>query len=114
MTIKRLLLALAGMLAGWLGVLVVVGLLSDAAPAYVVMLPPGDLIGRLESDVAIMAAGAVQRDGDLGPAGAGAAAVPGGRAFGATSRAAGLFAAAQTLTEPRAKDLAAVILRQKG
>ena len=57
MTIKRLLLALCGMVAGWLGVLVVVGLLSDAAPAYVVMLPPGDLIGRLESDVAIMAAG---------------------------------------------------------
>ena len=47
MTIKRLLLALCGMFAGWLGVLVVVGLLSDAAPAYVVMLPPGDLIGRL-------------------------------------------------------------------
>ena len=57
MTIKRLLLALAGMLAGWLGVLVVVGLLSDAAPAYVVMLPPGDLIGRLDPDIAIMAAG---------------------------------------------------------
>ena len=57
MTIERLLLALAGMVAGWLGVLVTVGLISDAAPAYVVMLPPAGFLGRLDSDVAIMAAG---------------------------------------------------------
>ena len=40
MTIKRLLLALVGMFSGWLAVLVMVGLFSDAAPAYVVPLPP--------------------------------------------------------------------------
>ncbi len=57
MTIRRLLLALAGMFAGWLAVLVLVGLFSDAAPAFVVVLPPGDLLGRLDPDIAIMAAG---------------------------------------------------------
>lgn len=57
MTIKRLLLALAGMVAGWLGVLVLVGLFSDAAPAFVVVLPPGDLLGGLDPDISVMAAG---------------------------------------------------------
>lgn len=57
MTIKRLLLGLAGMFAGWLAVLVTVGLISDAAPAYVVVLPPQGLIGRLDPDIAVMAAG---------------------------------------------------------
>ena len=56
MTIKRLLLALAGMLAGWLAVLVIVGLFSDAAPAFVVVLPSADLLGRLDSGIAVMAA----------------------------------------------------------
>ena len=57
MTIKRLLLALVGMFSGWLAVLVMVGLFSDAAPAYVVPLPPQGLIGRLGPDIAIMTAG---------------------------------------------------------
>ncbi|MBA4491061.1 hypothetical protein [Paracoccus sp. S1E-3] len=57
MTIRRLLLALAGMFAGWLAVLVVVGLFSDAAPAFVVVLPPEGLLTRLDPDVAVMAAG---------------------------------------------------------
>lgn len=57
MTIRRLLLALPAMFAGWLAVLVMVGLFSDAAPGAVVLLPPTDLIGRLDPDIAVMAAG---------------------------------------------------------
>ncbi|MFD1795168.1 hypothetical protein FQV27_14165 [Paracoccus aurantiacus] len=57
MTIRRLILGLAGMFAGWIAVLVAVGLASDAAPAYVVPLPPDALISRLDPDVSVMAAG---------------------------------------------------------
>ena len=57
MTIKRLALALLGMCAGWLAVLVAVGLFSDAAPGAVVLLPPAGLLGRLDPDIAVMAAG---------------------------------------------------------
>ncbi|NHF72881.1 hypothetical protein [Paracoccus xiamenensis] len=57
MTIRRLVLSLPLMFAGWLAVLVAVGLISDAAPAYVVPLPPGDLIGRLDPDISVMATG---------------------------------------------------------
>lgn len=54
MTIKAVLIGLAGMVAGWVAVLVLVGLLSDAAPAQVVILPSAHLIENLPPDVAIM------------------------------------------------------------
>lgn len=57
MTIRRLALSLAGMFAGWLSVLAVVALLSDAAPAHVVVFPRADLLARLEADTVLLAAG---------------------------------------------------------
>jgi hypothetical protein len=54
MTIKHLLLALPCLLLTWLGILVAVSLMSDAAPAYVVILPGPDFTARLDPDMSIM------------------------------------------------------------
>lgn len=59
MTIKGLAFGLVGMVAGWLGVLVAVGLLSDAAPAQVVVAPSARFMATLPEGVAIMDRGAL-------------------------------------------------------
>ncbi|MEL7027088.1 MAG: hypothetical protein AAGO57_07675 [Pseudomonadota bacterium] len=56
MTIKQVLLALPCLGLGWLAVLVVVGLLSDEAPAAVVILPGDTFANDLDADFAILAA----------------------------------------------------------
>ena len=58
-TTTRLVLALPFVLAGWLAVLVVVGLVSDAAPAYVVVLPRAGLLDALPEGSGLMAASSV-------------------------------------------------------
>ena len=59
MTIRRILTGIAGMLAGWIGVLVIVGLLSDAAPAHVVLFPTAGFIDALPEGVAVVDRSAV-------------------------------------------------------
>ncbi len=59
MTTRRLALALPLIFLGWIGVMAVVMLVSDAAPAAVVILPPGDFTARLPADIAILAASPV-------------------------------------------------------
>ncbi|MEX0348913.1 MAG: hypothetical protein AB3N15_05755 [Paracoccaceae bacterium] len=59
MTIRRAFLALPLLVLGWLSTLVVVSLLSDEAPAYVVVLPSPDFVKGLDPDMSIMAAGPV-------------------------------------------------------
>ncbi len=54
MTIKRALIAVPVMIVGWLSVLVGVGLLSDAAPASVVILPRADFVANLPTEVALL------------------------------------------------------------
>lgn len=54
MTTRRLLPAIAAVLAGWVGVMAAVMLMSDAAPAAVVILPSRDLLARTPADVAIV------------------------------------------------------------
>jgi hypothetical protein len=53
-------LALAGaaaLLAGWLATLAAVMLLSDAAPAALVLVPSADFVSALPADVAILSRG---------------------------------------------------------
>ena len=47
--------ALAAMLAGWLGVLMLVALFTDEAPAHVVVFPAPGLVQALPPDVAVLA-----------------------------------------------------------
>ncbi|MBW4709952.1 hypothetical protein KX928_19385 [Roseobacter sp. YSTF-M11] len=54
MTIRGLLMAIPALFAGWLSVLVVVGLFTDAAPASVVVFPTDDLLQNLPPDVGII------------------------------------------------------------
>lgn len=58
MTIRRLVLALPVLGLGWLGVLVGVGLFSDAAPASVVVLPSRHFLATLPPDFAVIEQGA--------------------------------------------------------
>ena len=53
-TITRALRIAALLVAGWLGVLVIVGLTTDAAPGYVVVLPSADLMADLPEGSAIL------------------------------------------------------------
>ena len=57
-TIKRLLIALPLVFAGWIAVMAVVMRFSDVAPAAVVPFPPSGLVAALPDDAAIL---------DLGP-----------------------------------------------
>ncbi|WP_298496430.1 hypothetical protein [uncultured Maritimibacter sp.] len=59
MTIRRIVTGLFAMLIGWIGVLVLVGLLSDAAPAHVVLFPSADFIDALPQGVAVVDRSAV-------------------------------------------------------
>lgn len=47
MTTRRLLLALPAVAAGWIGLMAAVMLVSDAAPAAVVVLPGPDFLARM-------------------------------------------------------------------
>lgn len=55
MITRRLALAAPLLFLGWIAVMAVVMRFSDAAPAAVVILPPGDFTARLPQDVAILA-----------------------------------------------------------
>ncbi|MBV7407972.1 hypothetical protein [Maritimibacter sp. DP1N21-5] len=54
MTIRRIALGLVAMVAGWVLVLVVVGLVSDAAPAHVVLFPGQGFLAELPDGVAVV------------------------------------------------------------
>jgi hypothetical protein len=54
--IRRLALALPAVLAGWIAVMAAVMLVSDAAPAAVVLFPARDILAR-EPDAAVLARG---------------------------------------------------------
>ncbi len=56
MTIKSGLIALPLMFLGWLCTLIIVGLMSDAAPASVVMFPTQVFLQTLPEDSAILSA----------------------------------------------------------
>ena len=56
MTIKSLARALPLLLVGWMSILVIVALLTDAAPAYVVLLPSAALLNDLPDTTSIIAA----------------------------------------------------------
>ncbi|WGW04695.1 hypothetical protein [Tropicibacter oceani] len=55
MTIRTVLIGVPAMLLGWIVTLVLVALLSDAAPAYAVLFPDGAFLGALPRDVSILA-----------------------------------------------------------
>ena len=57
MTIKSILLALPFVFTGWITTLAVIGLVSDEAPAQVVMFPTDTFLKKLPLDVAIISAG---------------------------------------------------------
>ena len=67
MTIRRWLAALAGVFAGWLAVLALVMVLSDAAPGAIVLFPSEDFIANLPDGAAVVGGGtlwiAVRGDG---------------------------------------------------
>lgn len=54
MTIRPLIYAVPLVLAGWLAILVLVGLLSDEAPARFVPFPSAQLIGNLPPETSIV------------------------------------------------------------
>ena len=56
-TTTSLLRAVPMVLAGWIAVLVAVGLVTDAAPGYLVVLPRADLLARLPEGSGLLAAG---------------------------------------------------------
>ena len=56
MTIKTLLIAIPLMLTAWFATLLVVALLTDDAPAYVVLFPGIGFMANLPSDVAVISA----------------------------------------------------------
>ena len=56
-TIRRWGAALLLVFAGWLGVMALVMLLSDAAPGAVVLFPSADFIARLPDGVAVVGDG---------------------------------------------------------
>ncbi len=56
MTIRSVLIALPLLVLGWLSTLMVVALLTDVAPAYVVLLPQDTLLDGLPEDTAVLAA----------------------------------------------------------
>jgi hypothetical protein len=53
MTIRRLAIALPLVLAGWIGVMALVMLASDAAPAAVVVFPADDFLERMPEGAVI-------------------------------------------------------------
>ncbi|SEM90913.1 hypothetical protein SAMN04488003_10688 [Loktanella fryxellensis] len=57
MTIKGGLAGGTALLAGWIGVLALVMVVSDAAPGALVLFPPHDLLAGLPRDVAVAGIG---------------------------------------------------------
>ncbi len=57
MTIRRWILALLGVFAGWIATLALVMLISDAAPGAIVFLPGADFVESLPVDIAVAGAG---------------------------------------------------------
>ena len=56
MTIRAVLIAIPIVVLGWLGTLVTISLLTDAAPASVVLFPDQEFINRLTPDMAVLSA----------------------------------------------------------
>ncbi|WP_170418525.1 hypothetical protein [Ruegeria atlantica] len=56
MTIRSVLVALPLLFVGWLATLAIVALLTDEAPAYVVVFPQGTLMQNMPKDVSVLAA----------------------------------------------------------
>ncbi len=54
MTIRGLLFTLPALLCGWIAVLAGVGLMSDDAPARLVLFPSQDLIANLPDEVSLV------------------------------------------------------------
>ena len=54
MTIRSLAIAIPAVLAGWITVLITVSLVSDAAPAQVVLFPSQDLMRNLPEDSSLI------------------------------------------------------------
>ncbi len=54
MTIRTALSALACLVAGWLAIVALVTVVSDTAPASLVLFPGDDLLRRLSADTAIL------------------------------------------------------------
>ncbi|MCK0141690.1 hypothetical protein [Aliiroseovarius sp. F20344] len=54
MTIRRFLVAIPLMFLGWISVLLAVALVTDEAPAYVVVFPSQSLLGNLASDTSVI------------------------------------------------------------
>lgn len=59
MTIRSILIALPLLFLGWFSILVTVALLTDEAPAYVVLFPSDAFLSDLPDGVAIIAASSV-------------------------------------------------------
>ena len=59
MTIKSVLIALPLMFAGWLSVLMATALMTDSAPAYVVVLPSDRFLTSIPETASILAENAV-------------------------------------------------------
>ena len=68
MTIRSMLIALPILVLGWFLTLLLVAVLTDEAPAYVVIFPDKDFVDALPADVPVVAA-SNQRDTDIGPPG---------------------------------------------
>lgn len=58
MTIRTWLGAMAGVLAGWIGVTALVMVLSDAAPGAVVLWPSEGFVDAMPEDAAVLDSGA--------------------------------------------------------
>lgn len=56
MTIRSVIGAVAALLSGWLVILLTVTVLTDAAPASVVLFPNDTLLGQLSQETAIISA----------------------------------------------------------
>ncbi len=59
MTIKQILVAVPLLGLGWLGVLLAVSLVTDAAPAYIVLMPSAEFVDQLDPDMSILAVGPI-------------------------------------------------------
>ncbi|MGB0508166.1 MAG: hypothetical protein ACPGGK_18420 [Pikeienuella sp.] len=59
MTIRPVLIALPLVLLGWLATLVVTALLTDEAPAYVVLFPPDGFLHSLPDDTAMLSTSSI-------------------------------------------------------
>ncbi len=59
MTIRSMLLSLVLLIGGWLTVVAVVTVITDAAPASVVLFPSDDLLRDLNADTAVLSTSAI-------------------------------------------------------